>query len=137
MRCSSMRGCGATMRNDLYILVVGNVIDGLSFIGPFDCPSDASDYAEFEERHEDWVVGDLLEPEYDEDYDYAHYYVGEALRAEMLKAYPTYVEQIVVKPKNIIEVPNGACPHDGKSCCITNRDLCGKFVTCPDNMDSE
>jgi hypothetical protein len=51
------------MRDDMYILIVGNVVDGLRFEGPFDCPSDAAEYAERYYKNEEYWVADLLTPE--------------------------------------------------------------------------
>jgi hypothetical protein len=43
---------------DRYILVVGDLVDGVSFIGPFDDSTEATEYAEFTLR-EPWVVAPL------------------------------------------------------------------------------
>ena len=51
------------VKADLYILVVGNVIDGLRFVGPFESPDEAGEYAEVHERHSEWSIGDLEEDE--------------------------------------------------------------------------
>jgi hypothetical protein len=52
------------MADDLCLLVVGNAIDGLRFIGPFDDAEEAGNYAEVHERHELWHIATLeaLEP---------------------------------------------------------------------------
>lgn len=43
------------------IIVTGNPIDGLTFIGPFEDESEAIDYAET--NCEEWWLGELEEPE--------------------------------------------------------------------------
>ncbi len=45
-----------------YTVVVGNVIDGLSFHGPFDGFDEANNWADDELRNADWVVGKLHPP---------------------------------------------------------------------------
>ena len=46
----------------MYILVIGNVIDGLNFVGPFKSMKDAIYYGE-NETADDWNVANLLKPE--------------------------------------------------------------------------
>lgn len=48
------------------LLVAGNVIDGLSFIGPFDCVPDAIEWAE-ENNIDEYSVGELYTPEVNDD----------------------------------------------------------------------
>lgn len=45
-----------------HILVIGDPIEGLEFIGPFDTAEDAIDYADGE-RMVSWLIGDVTEPE--------------------------------------------------------------------------
>lgn len=46
-----------------YVIMVGNVIDGLSFIGPFDSRAEAAEYAKG--LIEDWLVAPVEEPDSD------------------------------------------------------------------------
>ena len=44
------------------ILIVGNVVDGLSFIGPFMDSEEAGDHAERHFKGEDWTACNLDQP---------------------------------------------------------------------------
>ena len=46
----------------MWILVVGNVVDGLHFIGPFHSLDTANDHADGFYSGEDWVIADLIQP---------------------------------------------------------------------------
>ena len=46
----------------MFILLVGNIIDGYTVIGPFEDPEAASDYAEKMYRNDDWLVAALHDP---------------------------------------------------------------------------
>lgn len=39
----------------MYIVIVGNVVDGLSFIGPFDDGEEANEFAEHEFNGLEWI----------------------------------------------------------------------------------
>ena len=47
---------------DNLILVIGNIVDGIEFIGPFTDGEDASEWAENNLKVE-WVIGVLNSPE--------------------------------------------------------------------------
>jgi hypothetical protein len=47
-----------------WIIVKGNVIDGLTFIGPFEERDNAVQYGDFEiHQSDDWCIAELEEPE--------------------------------------------------------------------------
>ncbi len=45
-----------------YMIMYGNVVDGMKFIGPFDSGEDALGYAEMELTPEDWWIVPLQSP---------------------------------------------------------------------------
>ena len=47
------------------ILVVGNVVDGLNFIGPFDDEELATEYVTKNKITEEWSIAELEDPEFD------------------------------------------------------------------------
>ena len=47
----------------VYVLILGEVINGLQFIGPFDSEIAALNYGEEAYPNEMWVVGSLQKPE--------------------------------------------------------------------------
>jgi len=48
-----------------YQLICGNVVDGLTFTGPFDTAEEANDYADTHFRASDWVCSKIYTPEDD------------------------------------------------------------------------
>ena len=42
-----------------YIIIVGNVVDGLRFYGPYDSADEANEVADNTFRNEDWVVTNI------------------------------------------------------------------------------
>ena len=46
----------------MYIIIYGNPVDGLQFIGPFTEPGLANSYAETRLKHETWWVGTMQKP---------------------------------------------------------------------------
>ncbi len=44
---------------DLYLIIVGNVVNGLTHYGPFDDAEEANEYAKYKFDDEDWVVAAL------------------------------------------------------------------------------
>ena len=42
-----------------YIIIVGNVVDGLRFYGPYDTAEDANEIADNAFKNEDWVVTNI------------------------------------------------------------------------------
>ena len=51
------------------VLIVGNPVDGLRFVGPFDNGSDAVDFAgNHVASEEDWWISDLITQEEVEEY---------------------------------------------------------------------
>lgn len=54
----------------MFVVIAGNVVDGLTFFGPFENQEEANQYAEDQLRKEDWVVALLNRPSmivYEED----------------------------------------------------------------------
>jgi hypothetical protein len=49
--------------DEKWILVVGNVVDGIVFDGPFDSQDEAHDYGE-RIRKGEWIIAPLREPRY-------------------------------------------------------------------------
>lgn len=48
-----------------YMIMYGNVVDGMKFIGPFDSDEDAFGYAEMELTLEDWWITQLQSPNHE------------------------------------------------------------------------
>lgn len=46
----------------MYMIAVGDIVDGMSFIGPFEDCEGANEYAECVYRNETWWVIDLVSP---------------------------------------------------------------------------
>jgi hypothetical protein len=44
------------------IIVMGNPVEGLTFVGPFDDPNEAGDYAADEYRNEEWWIAYVHPP---------------------------------------------------------------------------
>jgi hypothetical protein len=44
----------------MYVLVVGNIIDGIELYGPFKTAELANDYGDRDFDHTDWVVTELI-----------------------------------------------------------------------------
>lgn len=53
------------MNNVKYIIIFGNVVDGLTFRGPFETSSAAIDYAD--PLAEEWVIAELTPPQQESD----------------------------------------------------------------------
>ena len=51
--------------SDLYVLLVGNVIDGIQIYGPFGGAELAGEYAEQYHKHDEWIISKLIAPEED------------------------------------------------------------------------
>jgi hypothetical protein len=45
-----------------YVLLIGNVVDGITPVGNFTNTEEAIDYAEIFCKNEDWIVTKILEP---------------------------------------------------------------------------
>ena len=52
-----------------YLVLIGNVIDGVEFFGPFDTHEDALEYASRHHGGAEWHIGTLNEPVTDEEFD--------------------------------------------------------------------
>lgn len=46
----------------MWIVVAGNIADGMSFHGPFATAEEANEWADIACRHEDWIVVNVKEP---------------------------------------------------------------------------
>lgn len=64
--------------SDKSIIMYGNVVDGMQFIGPFDTSHEAGCYAEISLPHEEWWVAPITSPS-DEDDSEEHGDLKEAL----------------------------------------------------------
>lgn len=51
----------AETRHDLFIVIAGNVVDGLSHYGPFTDANEAGDWAAEELRDVEWVCAQLTQ----------------------------------------------------------------------------
>lgn len=47
----------------MFIVITGNVIDGLTMFGPFSNAEDANEYGDLECGQDTWVVATLYKPE--------------------------------------------------------------------------
>ena len=71
------------MQNQQYILVYGNVADGLTFLGPYSDAEAAADYAEDHLKNEHWDVIELNTPPTLEEFEESRH---PAVRVVMPKA---------------------------------------------------
>jgi hypothetical protein len=46
-----------------FVIIVGNVVDGLQLYGPFQDASEANEYGDLEFPGADWIVATLEDPE--------------------------------------------------------------------------
>lgn len=48
----------------MWIIIAGNPVDGLNFIGPFQTSEEAHEYADWDQylKNQDWWVVDLIPP---------------------------------------------------------------------------
>ena len=46
----------------MFVILVGNIIDGISIVGSFDGSESANDWADINLKHEEWHVVRILDP---------------------------------------------------------------------------
>jgi len=55
---------GKKSKKKSYVILIGNPVDGLEFIGPFDDGNEATEYAEVKvHRNKEWWLAEMEAPE--------------------------------------------------------------------------